>query len=38
LFLAPHKESGFLLSFGAFHNKTACDASWGVDDVTVYVK
>lgn len=33
-----HSDSTFSLTFGAYHNKSPCDASWGIDDVTIYIK
>jgi hypothetical protein len=37
-FSTDHSSDVFSITFGAFHNKSACDASWGIDDVTVYIK
>jgi hypothetical protein len=37
-FISEHNEDSFKLGFGAFHNKTSCDASWGIDDIAIYIK
>ena len=36
--VAYHNSTDFTLSFGSDLNKSACDAAWGIDDVSVYVK
>jgi len=38
LFAATHTDKEFLLTFAGYHLKTSCDASWGIDDVAVYIK
>jgi len=33
-----HSADKIEVMFGALLKKSACEASWGIDDVTVYVK
>jgi hypothetical protein len=33
-----HNLGSFDLSFGTTLAKDACDASWGIDDVSIYIK
>ena len=37
-FITYHKDNEFLLEFGANLKKDPCEASWGIDDVAVYIK
>lgn len=37
-FTAVHDSSSFRIEFGSDLNKSACEASWGIDDVTIYIK
>jgi hypothetical protein len=35
--ILAHNKNEFVLSFGSNLNKDACVASWGVDDLEIYV-
>ena len=37
-FTANHNSEEFRIEFGANLNKSACEASWGIDDVAIYIK
>lgn len=37
-FVVPHKEDSFTLNFGSTLEKNACEASWGISNISVYIK
>ena len=37
-FTANHNSEEFRIEFGSNLNKSACEASWGIDDVAIYIK
>jgi hypothetical protein len=36
--ILPYEDNEFVLTFGSKINKNPCDASWGVSDVSIYIK
>jgi len=38
ILLAMHSADKIEVLFGALLNKNPCEASWGIDDITIYIK